>query len=371
MDLRETFLGSKLRIAGTVIGAVILLVVVLFLAGVFGVPSIVSVSNAFGTVNASTTEIVTDVTVHNPNPIGIGLGTVTIDYTVTMNDVEMATGAKHGVGIGTENSSIRLQTFLDNNKIPDWWVTHIRNGETTDLEVTALVDSGFGLSTSRTPVQREIETDILGSFNTSEDRDINANQPPIEDPVAIIRQQNASWAAVSNETTEINVSFVVYNPKSYALTITELRYDITMNDIDMGAGATEDPYTIPPGETETVRATLAMDTQKFDEWWVSHLQNGQVTALRIDFGATVSAGDLETVTVPLDQLAYEQRIETDLFGGGGAGTANTTDADDDTTTTTTSGDDGGATTTTTTTTDDGILALSDPDGAFITDAPMP
>ncbi|MFB6103822.1 MAG: LEA type 2 family protein [Halobacteriaceae archaeon] len=354
MDLRGAFFGSKLRIAGTAVVGVVLLVVVLFIGGVFGVPSIVGVSNAFGTVNASTTEIVTNVTVHNPNPIGIGLGTATIEYTVMMNEIEMASGAEHGIGIGTGNSTLQLHTYLQNSKIPTWWVSHIQNGERTALEVTAHVSSGFGLSTTQTPVQRELETDILGTFNTSTDRNINANQPPIEDPVAIIRQQNASWGTVSNQTTEIDVSFVVYNPKSYPVTVTELRYDIRMNDIQMGAGKTEDPYTIPPGATETVEATIRMDTQKFDEWWVSHLQNGQVTTLLIDFGATVSIGDLGSVTVPLDQLSYEKRIETNLFGGGGAGTANTTDIGDDTTPTS----------------DDGVLAVAESDTAFITTAPL-
>lgn len=379
MDVRHLLFGSRLRIAATVVGGVVVVVIALFLAGVFGVPSITAIDNGFGTVNASTTEIVTELTVSNPNPFGIGLGTVTIDYTASMNGIEMATGDKHGIGIGTGNSSLRLHTYLDNTKIPAWWVSHIRNGESTTLTVETHIDTGLLLSTTRTPVQRSIDTDILGTFNTTENRDINANQPPIEDPVAVIRRQTARWGPVSNESTALNVSFVVYNPKSYPLTITQLSYNITLNEIAMGAGATEDEYTIPPGETETVEATLLMDTQKFDEWWVAHLKDGQVSELRIDFDATVAAGDLGTVSMPLDPLTYERSVETAIFGGGGAGSApadneSDTDTADSTTTTTTENDDSTddttTTTTTTTTSDGGLFAVGEPDRAFIHDATL-
>lgn len=374
MDVRDRLLGSKLRVAATVVGSLILVVGGLFAVGVFGIPSITAIDNGFGTVNASTTEIVTDITVTNPNPIGIGLGTVTIDYTAKMNDIQMASGVKNGVEIGTGSSSIELHTYLDNTKIPEWWVTHIRNGETTSLTVETHIATGVGLSTTRTPVRRTIETDILGTFNTTEHRDINANQPPIEDPVAVVRRQTATWGPVSNETTALNVSFVVYNPKSYPLTVTQLSYDITFNDIAMGAGQTDDEYTIPPGETETVEATLVMDTERFDEWWVAHLQDGQVSQLRIDFAATVTAGDLGTVSMPLDPLTYERTVETEIFGGASADTTpddgedpaqNETTTQDEGPTTTTEDSTDGTTTTTTTTSDGGILRIGDPDRAFI------
>lgn len=374
MDVRSLLFGSKLRIAGTVVGSFIVVVGLLFAVGVFGIPSVTAIDNGFGAVNGSTTEVITELTVNNPNPVGIGLGSVTIDYTARMNDIEMATGTKKGLGIGPGSSTIELRTYLDNTKIPSWWVTHIRNGETTELTVETHIDSGFGLSTTRTPVRRPIETDILGTFNTTEDRDINANQPPVEDPVAVIRRQSANWGGVSNQTTEIDISFVVYNPKSYPLTITQLGYDITLNEITMGNGTTADEYTIPPNDTETVNATLEMQTQRFDEWWVAHLDDGQVSELRIDFEATVTAGDLGTVTMPLDPLTYERTIETNIFGGSGAdttedsddGPADTTTTDDSDTTTTSEGD---TTTTTTTTSDGGILALGNPDQAFIQSPP--
>jgi LEA14-like dessication related protein len=88
----SAFLGSKLRIAGSVGGGLVVLVVLAVLLGVIGVPGVATVENRFGTVNDSTTVIETDMVVSNPSPVGVSFSSTTVNYTVKMNDVSMATG---------------------------------------------------------------------------------------------------------------------------------------------------------------------------------------------------------------------------------------------------------------------------------------
>jgi LEA14-like dessication related protein len=389
MDVRALLFGSKLRIAVTVVAGLALAGGGAFAAGFLGVPAVDGVENHFGDVNESVSEVETTLTVDNPNPVGASLGGVRVNYSVAMNDVTMATGEKRGVGIGSGTSTVNLTTDLQNDRIPAWWVSHVNRGESTDLAVDATVTSStLGQSASFQPANEAIETDILGQFNSSEDQDVDANAPVVSDPVLIIEERNASWGQATSQETPIDLTFDVYNPKSEPVVISSVGYNITMNEVDVGDGETEETVTIPPGETREVAFPTTIQTQTLDDWWVTHLQNDQVTNLTIDFYADIQPpGSGESIRVPLDGATYEKTIETDVFGtkddapsGDESGNETTTtttsesnqtttSGEDDTTTTsdgddtTTTTSDGGDTTTTTsdggnetTTTDDGVLA---------------
>jgi LEA14-like dessication related protein len=332
--------------------------------GLLGVPSVDRVDNRFAGVNETTTLIETDLTVSNPNPIGVSLGDLGIDYTVWLNEVALANGSKEGVAVETGNSTLTFTTAMSNERIPGWWVSHIRNGEHTTMRVEANVTSGLlGRSVEVTPVERPVDTDILSAFNSTETRPVNANSPLVSDPVLYVNETSAHWGDVSTARTPIDLAFVVYNPKPAPYVITEIRYTITMNEIAVGDGATDREYVIAPRTEETVRTTTAIRNERLDEWWVSHLDNDQVTGLRIEFSATVALPGGQTVDVPLDALTYTETIETDFFGnqaddGAAAGDDGSRAADD--------GDDTGQDGETSTATD----ARSD-DGSDGDDTPTP
>ncbi|AZH24876.1 LEA type 2 family protein [Haloplanus aerogenes] len=337
-------------------------------------PTVAGIDNRFGDVNETTTEIESDLQVRNPNPIGANLGGLTVDYAIDMNGIRMATGTKEGVSIEQGRSTVPMTTTLANERIPTWWVSHIRNGERTTLAVNADVHSStLGASFGAPKVSRDIETDIISAFNSTEDRPVGSS--PTGGPVLVIRETSAQWGNVSASETNIDMRFVVHNPNSYAVPVSELSYRATMNGIEMGNGTTEDKGVIPPGGTRTIEATTTLNNQHIDEWWVSHLQNDQVTDLRIDFAARVEL-PTGTMEIPLDALTYSRTIETDIFdnkaddGSSGAGsesgtttptgTPTPTPSDDglldgESTLTETPSDDGGTATPTPTPSDDGLL----------------
>ncbi|MFB6135392.1 MAG: LEA type 2 family protein [Halobacteriaceae archaeon] len=395
---RSVLFGSKVRVAVTVLVLLVAAVGGAFAAGVLGAPGVVGVQNRFGDVTETTTAIETNLTVNNPNPVGVRLGGTSVNYTVSMNDVQMANGSKEGIAVDRGNTSLHFTTRMRNERIPAWWVSHIRNGEHTELRIDARVHSSLVGQSVSVPYTRDLNTDIISQFNSTETRPVNADQPVVSDPILYVNRTSASWGSVTDAETPIDMQFVVYNPKTTPYTITELGYHITMNNVSVGNGTTEDPYVIPGRSTKTLAATTAIRNQKLDEWWVSHLRRNQVTRLRIDFYARVELPTGNTVRVPLDELTYTKRIETDFFGnkeGGGSssdangtGTATQTTADgsstatatteatatetstattetatattsSETTTTTTTATTTSSTTTTTatTTTDDGILDL--------------
>jgi hypothetical protein len=146
-----------------------------------------------------------------------------------------------------------------------------------------------------------------------------------------------------------------------------------MNDISVGEGEAGRTTTIPPGETVPVEATTVIRTQTLDEWWVSHLQNDQVTELRMRMYLTVdlSAAGGGEQRVPLDE--FTRTIETDVFGTKDAAAADA-NADDgsDGGTNGSDGSDGGDSTAVGTDTPTGTAASgsgADDATATPTDAP--
>ena len=326
--------------------------------GIVGTPTVESVDNRFTGISENTTTVETALTVTNPNPVGVQLGGVGIDYTVYMNDVAMAEGSKQGLGIERGNSTLNFTTEMDNSRIPAWWVSHIRNGERTQVTIDATVSSSLlgGRSVSLSQ-NRTVETDIVGQFNSDETRPVNTSNPVVTDPALYINETRGSWDEdnVTASETPLDIEFDVFNPKAYPYTVTEIGYTVRMNDLTVGNGSTAREYVIGPQQTQTVGVDASIRNENLDEWWVSHLENNQVTDLYIDFYIVVDAGG-EEFRIDLDAIDYRNTIETDVFGNKAA---YPTGADGSTTT---SGDDGDSASGTETPTDDG--GVTDP----VTDA---
>jgi LEA14-like dessication related protein len=390
--LGTLFLSSIPRILGTVVLALVLLGVIAFAAGVVGVPTVEGLSNEFVAVNDSTTVIGSDLTIHNPNPIDAAVLGVSGEYAIEMNDVHMADGSTGPIELAPGNSTLELRTYLDNDRIPAWWVSHVQRGEETTVRVNATVESD--LLGKSVPIEQTqtIETDILSSFNSTETRPIDADHVLVEDPVLYVNETRAKWGEVSRDRTAIVLDFYIYNPKSYAIPLSKLNYTIDMNDVRVGAGSNTEAAVLPPKELTRVRTVTYIRNDNLDEWWVTHLERNQVTDVRIDFDAAVEISGTN-IQVPLDRMTHNETFETDVFGtkddtppetgdgavGDGADDGNETDggADDGTTgddgtstggdgTTTgddgtTTGDDGTSTGDDGTTTDDGPLPAKTPD----------
>jgi len=390
MDVRALLFGSAIRTVLTVVVGIGVLAGGAVVTGVVGVPGVAGMNNDFGQVNDSVTPVHTSLVVNNPNPIGIRLGGMTVNYSVNMNGVRMATGSKSGIDVGTGNTTINLTTYLENDRIPKWWVTHIENDEQTSLVVDADIHSGLlGRTVHYETGGQTISTDIISQFNSTETREVNSGYSSISDPLFYINRTSASWGKVTDAETPIGMDFLVYNPQAGPITMSSIGYNITMNNISVGNGELEKSVVIPSHRSKTVSARTLIDNDRLDDWWVSHLKHNQTTHLRIDFYAVVEppVPGVDDVRVPLDGLTYTRTIQTHIFQDGNeTADANTNSSGTDTTTTsgttttagtTTTGEttatttSGGTTATTTTsetttsgentTTDGGLLAISQGD----------
>ncbi|MBX0294244.1 LEA type 2 family protein [Haloarcula nitratireducens] len=292
-----------------------------FALGVVGTPTVESVENHFSDVSNETTGVRTTLLLHNPNPDFVGslLGSTSVEYTVAMNGVRMASGNKSGLALEQGNTSLDFSTRMRNGQIPPWWHTHIENGERTQVTIDADVSSSLvGGRSISVQQDKEIETDIIGQFNSTETRPIESERALLSNPLLYVNETRGQWdqGNLTQAETPMKLDFTVFNPKPYPYTITKIGYEITMNDVTVGEGETDRGYTIGPGQTKTLGTTTAIENENLDEWWVTHLERNQVTDLYIDFYLIVEAGG-ERFRVDLRSLDYSKTIETDVFGNKG------------------------------------------------------
>lgn len=352
MDFRSLLFGSKLRIAALAVLLLVASVGGAFALGLLGAPGVESVQNRFGGVNETTTVVETDLVVHNPNPLGVRLGGTTVNYTVTMNDVRMASGQKEGLRLTTGNTTLNFTTYMNNERIPPWWISHVENGERTQVVIDAKIRSSLlGGRTFALPQERNVTTNIIGQFNSNRTRPINGSVPLYENPLLYLNETSGQWGEPTTEETPIQTTFTLYNPKSKPYVVSRIGYNITMNEVAIGSGSTQSGVTIPGHTTRTVEARTILNNQRLDEWWVTHLERNQVTALEIEFYAVIELPSGSTYRIQMTSV--EETIRTDIFGtkdrngSGGDGEATPTSTPTPSEGTTTDG------TTTETTTEDG------------------
>jgi LEA14-like dessication related protein len=153
----------------------------------FAQPSVAGVDNRFGAVNETATVIESDLQVRNPNPVGATLGGLTVDYAIDMNGIRMATGTKGGLSVPQGESTVPMTTRLANERIPMWWVSHLRNDQVTDLRIDFSARFELPTGTVEIPLDprtytRTVETDVFGNkVDESGDPDGTATPTPSDD----------------------------------------------------------------------------------------------------------------------------------------------------------------------------------------------
>lgn len=279
---------------------------------------IMTVSNqraAWGTANAEETPIAFSVDLENVHNRSVQLdGT---EYRIVMNNVT--------VGEGRTNDSIVLEpgesgTFtahaaLDTPKMEQWWITHLRDNQTTRLrvEVYGLVRDDGELE--RVPLNvfdRRIRfrTDFLG------DEPTQITELPAKDGVAPefgepeVTDTTSRWGGVTEENTEIVTTVAVTNPNEGEFNdLLSLRVDqtTTVNGVPF-AQDTSTVEQLPAGNsTFTINALANNDA--VPRWWSRHINNGERSTVVTTASGTA---DIAVTTLPVSLPDRRNTETTDI-----------------------------------------------------------
>jgi LEA14-like dessication related protein len=292
------------------------LLVVVATAGVgvalsYDAPEVRETTSAFDNVSEDEADVQTRIVLNNPNtrayPGQFDLGVI-----VTLNGIEVANGAKRGVRIEPGRNELQTTARFDNTKIPAWWVTHINNGEQTAMETRARVRPyGLPLGPTITAQNRTITTDLLGPLGDEGRSTVRLG----DSDVLVVGNQRAQWREADEETTPLEFSNDLENVHNRTVSLDGTDYVVQMNGVIVGQGETNDGITLEPGESSTLTVNAALDTPKMQEWWVTHLRNGESTDLTIEVFAVIDDGE-ERKRLPLTVFERRATFETDLLGTG-------------------------------------------------------
>lgn len=118
----------------------------------------------WGKADEEVTTIDLSVEVDNPNRFGVGFED--IGYTVSMNGVQVGRGNVDDFRLAArEKAVVSSEAVLRNDRIADWWTTHLRRGERTETEISlygAVRVLGFGRKIGGRSYTGSFETDFFG-----------------------------------------------------------------------------------------------------------------------------------------------------------------------------------------------------------------
>lgn len=311
MDLKRV---GKFLLIGIV--ALVALIAVLVVLGVLGVPGAELEDNSWGEVDEERIEVITTITVDNPNPFGIG-DDADVEYTVSLEDIQLAEGSGEDVGIDSGESQLEFRTDIRYQRIPAWWSAHLNNDEVSALAVDATVHTSVGPfsgSPSGT-YEDEVDTDIEGALDegfsefegeySAANSGVRAPDGTAVEPTVEIENATTEWGEVTENRTEILLTLSIHNPNAYPIPTPGFTGKLAMNNITMAdwdAGDVEvrnasDDATIPPGETEERVLVVVMDNQNVPPWFASHVEAEEYSFVEITGKLAFSVSG-STVEIP-------------------------------------------------------------------------
>lgn len=276
------------------IGGFVALIAVLFVLGIIGLPDAGLEDNRWGDVENQDVDVITEVTLNNPNPFGFG-GNADVTYDVDLQGVRLAEGEDNGIDIGSGTNSLNFTTTLFAENLPPWWSSHLNNGEVSQLEADATADVSLGpLSGSPgTTVERQVETDIEGALNESSDEfegeySLTGSGLQVE-PSIEVEDATTEWGEVTEEQTEIVTTMTIRNDNPFPIPTPAFAGGVETNGeslVDWQAGEVRvldgegnevlgEEALIPPNEAEERTFVADMNNENVSVWFPTHVDSEQ------------------------------------------------------------------------------------------------
>lgn len=322
---------SRVKLAGIAVGAVVAILVLAYLFGVIGAPSVESMDNQWGDVDDERIEIETELEVHNPNPVGLSHGIDSANYSLALNGIHVADGETGELDVGSGTSTIDLRTDLYHHEIPAWWATHIDNDEVSDVDVEATVHASIGPFDRSPSISHadEIETDLettlsdaAAAFEGEHEGPAIGIEPFTIQPTVDITDADAEWGTVTESHTQIRLHFDVHNPNAYPIPTPAFTGNMTFNEILVGDWDAHDvevlqgtyDTAIPPGATRELTLGVDLDNDRVAEWFASHVDADEQSHAEIRGQLAFSIND-HVMTMPPDDDAFSCSLtfQTNIF----------------------------------------------------------
>ncbi len=236
------------------------------------------------------------------------------EYEIRMNGVVVGAGnTTDGVRLAPgEAATYEVQAAIDTPRMQRWWVSHLRNGETTNLsiEVYGVVEADG--ERTRLPLalydrRAVLTTDFLETgAATVEPVETNRSAPTFAAPT--VESTDSEWGRVGEESTAIRTTTTVDNPadEAYADLLSFVVERRTTVAGVVAAEGTDRVESLPRG-TGDVTVVTRMPHAAVPEWWAAHLRAGERSERRTTLDGTADVG---VTTLPVDLDDSNGTVET-------------------------------------------------------------
>lgn len=268
------------------------------------------VSTEWGEADEEVTEIETRFEIPAPNVVEGRLSNFGVGYDVNMNGVRMASAERDDVFLKPDGTVVRLDAEMDNQRIPEWWVTHVNNDEESNVEIEPHLQlpailGGISASARAPTRRRKVETDVLGCVETEDSQD----KTVLGRRVFTVEDFHAEWGEATVEETPVDVTARVSNPNSFSIGASRIDCEILMNGVRVGQGSSKG-VSIPGESEESVDVDVTVENDELPSWWCTHVENGEESEIEVALYAVyeVFGRDLR---VPL--FSYDGSFDTEFL----------------------------------------------------------
>jgi len=283
------------------------------------VPEFRGITHQWGEVTAETAEIITTITVYNPNPFILPVKSVQTE--LFMAGIKLAQGKTEELEMKTKGEfPLNISTIIQVEKIPEMWVEHLRQGEVSEMRLEAgvvfdLIIMEFTLPVP--PLKRTFKTDLLGNLEGILKQAEAIEIAPFGENVPfkmVIGAINANWGEVTTERTELRLATQVYNDSDFLVTVSGALVEATLNEIPLGDGRLAKEYELPANSETEVEIILALDNGMLVELFMPRIDNGgkSIFSMKASFVLELPPEIAEVVgKKSVEVLAYEVSEEFD------------------------------------------------------------
>jgi len=224
------------------------------------------------------TEITTEMLVNNSN---LYLLPLRISCEVTLNEVKILSIAEKELDIRKYGNAslVSFKAEIKNENIIRWWISHINQGEQTDIKIKGKLFIPLDKVDIVFPFvyEKNFKTDILQGLNKKDVVIIRPCNFKIQQFKSKWGKVDFSFTRIEHEITIKNVGILPGQP------ITDIEYILQFNRIQMAKGEVGLPLLILPGQKRSLSFILKIPNENIIRWWVSHIQNGERTEYSLKY----------------------------------------------------------------------------------------
>ncbi len=221
-------------------------------------PEVRNISHRLGQVTSQVIEIITDVTVYNPNPVSIPIKNVSADVSIDGFQLGHTEGDRTTLEKNTE-TVIPVSTLIGTQKATTFVAEYIKRKENS----TILIEGNIVFDLTVTDYTYPFT--YIKVFNMKPE----------------VRSITHEWGPVTSNSTEVITTVVVFNPIPAPIPIKNCSANITIDGISLGQSAGNNISLKQEAETPVVIYTR-IDKDKISDFWAEHLRRGENSTVVID-----------------------------------------------------------------------------------------